>query len=208
MAASPNPAARATGAAAGRGLLLIVVAVAIGLLLLRATVDEPDAVEASPGDQTETTTTPPDGTDTTGDPGTTLPDGGDEGAASTVPGDGSETPATTALPTDVRDPSAVLVQVVNAKTGVNGAAGRITDSLDALGYLTAEPTNTIDAELADSIIHYEPGYLAEANKLAGELNFAIENVVQPMPPDPASVVQTFENPNILILLGVNQAPAG
>jgi len=205
MAAPTNPAARATGAAAGRGLLLIVVAVAIGLLLLRATVDEPDAVEAAPGTDTTAGTTVPGAE---GEPDTTEP------TDTTEPPDG-EAPVTeapgetvTTLPVDVRDPAEVLVQVVNAKTGVNGAAGRLTDQLEALGYVAAEPTNTIEEVLQDSLIYYEPGYLAEANKLATELNFAIQDVVQPLPSDPASIVDSFESPNVLVMLGVNQATAG
>ncbi len=201
MAASPHSAGRASGGAAARGLVIVAVAVVIGLLLLRTTVDDPveagtEAVETATVTETEVET-PTDGDETTNPDPATDPDGTDP-----------ET-AVDPTPVDVRPTEEVNVQVANAGTGVAGAAGRVTDTFQTLGYVTGTPTNTLDLDLpGDSVVHFESGYLAEATIVAQELGLG-PDAVQPLPTaDPASLVDSYENPNILILLGANQAPAG
>ncbi|MEM8905234.1 MAG: LytR C-terminal domain-containing protein [Actinomycetota bacterium] len=208
---------RPGSAAAGRGLLLVLVALVIGVLLLGQVDDAGDGEEvaaAGEGDVTETTggdaaegdaTDGGETTDVTSAPsidpetGETLPEG------ETVVTD----PPVTELPVspEVRPAPEVTVVVVNGNTGVNGAAGRLSDQILPFGYAQVDPTNATDAvgQVATSLIHYEAGFAAEANKLAGELGWVIESV-QPMPEPPP--VEALNGANLLVLLGTDNATAG
>lgn len=200
-----GPSARNT-AAAGRGLVLVVVAVAIGLLLLRQVDSGDDGTEvaAGPDDTAAETTEVPA---TTLPPDLTVPDG-TEVPATTAPAGGGETtaPPTTADPgLEMRDRSLITVLVANGNTGVNGAAGRLTETVGSVGYVTAEATNTNDGQtLQTSVIRYEAGYAAEANRLAEDLGWpANDEVVQPMGDAPP--VDALDGANLLVLLGVDRA---
>ncbi|MEO1061028.1 MAG: LytR C-terminal domain-containing protein [Actinomycetota bacterium] len=202
---------RAGNAAAGRGLLLVLVALVIGVLLL-SQVDgdgDVDAVAADDGStSTETTEGGTDGgeggegTETTDDVPSIDPETGDTIPADQVPD--TEAPVVTEPPLAVRDPSEVTVLVVNGGTGIQGAAGRLSDQIQPFGYLQADPTNATDAvgQVAVSQIYYEAGWAAEANKLAGELGWPIESV-QPMPEPPP--VDALDGANLLVLLGTDNA---
>ncbi len=206
---------RAGSAAAGRGLLLVLVALVIGVLLL-SQVDgdgDVDAVAADDGssatDSTDPTTDSTDGGDqapeTTGAP-SIAPETGETIPAGTP---STEAPVVTEPPVspDVRPAPEVTVVVVNGNTGVNGAAGRLSDQLQPFGYVQVDPTNATDAvgQVTVSQVHYEAGFAAEANKLAGELGWPIESV-QPMPEPPP--VESLDGANLLVLLGTDNASAG
>lgn len=66
-----------------------------------------------------------------------------------------------------------IVKVANA-SGVNGAAGELTDAFAALGFTTAGPTNAagIDEDLAESKIYVIAGseaVAASVSRLMGDL---------------------------------------
>lgn len=212
---------RAGNAAAGRGLLLVLVALVIGVLLL-SQVDSDGDVDAVAAGDGSTVTDP--GTDETGGDGTGETDGTD-GTETTDPGPSidpetgetipagqtpeTEAPVVTDPPVQVeaRPATEVTVIVVNGNTGINGAAGRLSDQLQPFGYVQLDPTNATDAvgQVAVSQIYHEAGFLAEGNKLAGELGWPIESV-QPMPEPPP--VDALDGANLLVLLGTDNASAG
>ncbi len=208
---------RAGNAAAGRGLLLVLVALVIGVLLL-SQVDgdgDVDAVEAGDSDGTVATDSTDPATDETGGEGTdTTPDQPsiDPETGETIPE--GQTPATDSVvvteppvQVDSRPATEVTVVVVNGNTGINGAAGRLSDQLQPFGYVQLDPTNATDAvgQVAVSQIYHEAGFAAEGNKLAEELGWPIESV-QPMPEPPP--VESLDGANLLVLLGTDNATAG
>lgn len=205
MAGRMGPA-QTTGAAAGRGLALVAIAVVIGLLLLSqvdstgdvATADPPATTAAADG---STDTTP--AVDET--PAETTPVVAD-GTADTTP---AEEPATTEAVAvlEARPQNEVKVLVANAKTGVNGAAGNLSNQVQPFGYIMGEPTNTIELAADTSFILYQAGYAVEANRLAGELGWPVDaTTVQPLAePSP---VESLDGANLLIILGTDRASAG
>lgn len=196
-----------------RGAVLVVVIVLIGVLVLDQGLDD---ATIDPSDLATTTTAPPAGGDdgggddgavaddgATGDDGSTADDGsatdagsadgGDDSAA----GDGSGTTTTTVPPaTQVTSPpNEVAVLVLNAGSGVNGAAGTLTTNLAALGYATLPAAN--GPEQSRSFVYYEPGFQADAEAIAVALE-APDGSVAPMPsPEPADL----QGADILILIG-------
>lgn len=119
------------------------------------------------------------------------------------PAQTTETTATT-TPTTVaaRAPAEVKVLVANG-SGVNGAAGSQTEELEALGYVTANPT---DAErVTATVVYFTEGYQAEAAELAAAIG-AQATAVTPLPtPAPVSDMQLS---NLLVVLGPDLATAG
>lgn len=159
---------RSAGNAAVRGALLIAVAVVLGLLLLSATDDnDPFSGDTASRERAATTTT-----------STTTP--------------GADDPA--ALP-DPRPPAEVKVLVANG-SGVNGAASRWSEQLQARGYNVLSATDTREPATAPAIFYAE-GFQAEANVLAGELGLP-SSAVQPVP-TPSPVDDTREA-NLLVVL--------
>ena len=66
----------------------------------------------------------------------------------------------------IRDPSEVVVVVLNA-VGVPGLAANVSSGLEELGYQMLEPGN-YEPELSQSLILYSEGFEAEAFELAAE----------------------------------------
>ena len=78
--------------------------------------------------------------------------------------------STTLPPTTTTEPLVVaggIVKVANA-SGVDGAAGQVTDALTALGFTTTGPTNAagIDEDLAESKIYVIAGSEAVAESVS------------------------------------------
>lgn len=124
--------------------------------------------------------------------------------ADDAPADSSADSTTTSSTTTTapRAPAEVKVLVANG-SGVNGAAGSQTEELEALGYVTANPT---DAErVTSSVVYFTEGYQAEAQVLAEAIG-AAEGAVTPLPtPAPVSDMQLS---NVLVVLGPDLATPG
>lgn len=190
---------RSSSAAAIRGLLLVLVAAAIGVLLLRS----------SNGDD-ETVTTP----DQTQQPGATVPTAT---SSTTLPGNSTATTVPVTIPTTTapstsdntiegfqpRSPSEVSVQVSNS-TSVRGAAGRITDRLKGLGFITLTPTDLRGTPLDRTRVHYQPGSLLEAQNIAEVLGLDRQNDVFKMFED-LSAISAYEMPEVFLAVGTDLA---
>ena len=111
----------------------------------------------------------------------------------------SSTTSTTAAP---RPPADVKVLVANG-SGVNGAAGAQTTELEALGYVTASPT---DAErVTATVVYFTDTYQPEAEALATAIG-ADPAAVAPLP-TPAPVGDT-QLSNLIVVLGPDLATSG
>jgi len=170
----PQPEVPTQGSAA-RGAILVVVALVIGILLLR--------------DEDSATTQVAVGSDTSADV--------DEGADDEATDDGGDTTATSTTTTSAatRPPSEVKVLVANG-SGVDGAAGGATDTLEALGYVTATPANA--ERVPSTIVYFTSGFEAEAAALAEALG-ADASAVTEMPA--VAPVDDLQLSNILVVLG-------
>jgi hypothetical protein len=169
-----RPGGGAGGPVAGRGILLVAGIAALGVLLLWRALDNP-----APGDTVVA------GTTTTVAETTTL-----------VP------PGTTTTTLTTVDPAAVKVIVANA-AGVQGAAGRMTDSLKAKNYVTLSPTTAQQKDLATTAVYYVDGNQAAAQQVATDIG-APATAVQLIPvPPPAGV--DIKDAVVLVLLGQDLA---
>jgi hypothetical protein len=163
--------------AAGRGAAVLVVAVVIGILLL-------NKVDDSPGRQVSA-----------GDEG----GNGTEETTTTVP-----EPVTTTVP--VRMPREVKVLSANG-TKVNGAAGRIRDTLKAAGYNVLSPIET-KQPVETSVVFFTPGFDREAQVVAQALKLPPTSV-QPLPGPDALPVSDLRGANVVAVVGPELArPAG
>lgn len=165
----------AGGPVAGRGILLVAVIAALGVLLLWRALDNP-----APGD-----TVVAGATTTVAETTTTL-----------VP---PETTTTTPAPVD---PAAVKVIVANA-AGVQGAAGRMTDSLKAKNYVTLSPTTAQQKDLAKTVVYYVDGNQAAAQQVATDIGAPATAVQLITVPPPAGV--DIKDAVVLVLLGQDLA---
>lgn len=159
-----------------RGAVLVVIALVIGIVLLRDS-------SSTPEQQVIGSTATEDG------------GGGD------VDGEGdadSSTTTTTTAPPLLR--SEVKVLVANG-SGVNGAAGRQTDELEALGYVTGTPTNA--ERVPATIVHFATGFQAEAEVLATDIG---ATNVQAMPA--VAPVDDLQNAMLLVIVGPDLASGG
>lgn len=118
-----------------------------------------------------------------------------ESADSTTTSSSSTTP-------EPRATSEVKVLVANG-SGVNGAAGATTTDLEALGYVTASPT---DAErVTATVVYFTEGYQPEAEVLAESIG-AGPDAVMPLPtPAPVGDMQLS---NLLVVIGPDLASGG
>ena len=169
------PTGPARGASPVRGVVLVAVAVILGFFLLRAIDDTGGGPTV--GDETAATT------------------GDDAGTGETPAATEPETPA-------ARPPGEVVVLVANA-SGVSGAAGGQTTSIQGGGYQTLEATNAAET-VATTVVHPVAGYEAEAAALAAQIGAPPESV-QPMPEPPPVDLATA---NVLVLLGTDLAGGG
>ncbi len=107
---------------------------------------------------------------------------------------------TPTVPADLgRSPSQVRVQVANG-SGLDGVAGRLTQTLAGAGYTTGEPTNA-SSPVQSSTLFYEPGYEGDAAAVLGQFGLADVVATQPMPDPPPGVDYLDPNVNILIVVG-------
>lgn len=167
-----------------RGVILVVIGIIIGVVILASTVDEADDTDSA------TTTTAADGAAST--TSTT--------AAAAVPQPVGPTATTqpVVISPQPHSPSEVRVQVANA-TDISGAAGRLTNELTVAGYIGLPAINA-PAEvtpLSQSIIYYEPNYLADANQIASLLG-ATPNQVLPLPV-PSPIVT--DSAHVIVVIG-------
>lgn len=198
--------ARSAGGAATRGIILIVVAVLVGVVLIATAVDDTNQITAAgPGTTAPPATAAPTDTSptTAGDPSAPATTAATPATtAAAAPTDtGAATPTTTAGAVfEPRPNSVVSVQVANT-TRVGGAAGRMTDTLKAQGYVTLTAVTDTGGVQAITKIHHVGGYLLEAQKMAGLLSLDPEASVFSMPSNPGATISDYAEPNILVLLG-------
>lgn len=98
---------------------------------------------------------------------------------------------TTSTTVPVRAPGEVRVVVLNS-VGIDGAAGRMTERLEAAGYQTLVADN-YEPEQDPSRIWYREGFSAEANQL---LDFLDGAVVEPLPDETLA-----EGADVIVVLG-------
>lgn len=168
----PQPPSTPGQGSVARGVVLVAVAVVIGLLLLRDDDGSPTQVAVGSDTAAEV------------DDGSAPPDAADDPAQTTT--------STTLAP---RDPAEVKVLVANG-SGTNGAAGGTTDALEALGYVTATPSNA--ERVASTVVYYTTGFQAEAEALAAAIGAPPESVT-PMPA--VAPVDDLQLANVLVHLG-------
>lgn len=198
MSVEPRP--NNTGAAI-RGVLLVLVAVVIGILLLQSSSDDDPAdaqVDTEPGDSipadTPTDTTAAVSAVTSTSQATT---------ATIAPPDPTTTTAPAVQGFTPRPASEVTVQVANS-TRVSGAAGRLTDRLKALNYVTGSPTNMSGVPLDTTRVFYQSGSLLEAQRVAEVLELDRDEDVAKIFTDTSSI-SNFETPDVLVALGLDLA---
>ncbi len=182
---------KSAGASAIRGILVIAAAVVVGVLLMGRGLSDTN-IEAAAAEKTETT----------------LPESGAEGdggeGETTIPPTTEPTSTTEAPPAEpeLRDPSMVAALVLNAAEGKPGIAGRGTDVLKPLGYVTLKPENaTVDGPTA---ILFAEGYAAEAAAVAEAFSLDPTTFVKPL--DPANPpVEDTQAANVIVIIGVDGA---
>jgi hypothetical protein len=165
-----------------RGAVLIAIAVVLGFVLLA--YGFPDA----------------DDTVSTADDGSIVDETADQG-------DGvGPSVATTAPPTTAgaaRAPGEVTVLVANG-SGVSGAAQAFTDTLNADGYVTAEPANADRKDYTTTVTYYVGEEQAEAAAVATALGLDPASV-QPMPDPPPTADGDLRNSTVLVIVGTDNA---
>jgi hypothetical protein len=175
-----------------KGGILVFVALVLGtVLLLQGTGTDVEIASPDSGE---------DGTDDgEGTPGTTEPsDDGPDGTTAT-------TGATTTTASEARAPEEVTVLVANG-SGIPGAAGLFGDTLEAQGYIIAEPDNT-PTPVSTSSVYYIPGFEAEARALASTagLDVDAEGVVAEVPEPVPTLDASMGAANLLVILGPDLA---
>jgi hypothetical protein len=166
-----------------RGAVLIAVAVVLGFVLLAYGFPDSD----------DTTSTATDGS---------IPADGTTDTAI----DGDDTTGTTAPPTTAsaaRPPAEVTVLVANG-SGVPGAASDFTGTLNADGYVTAEPANADRKDYTTTTVYYVGEEQAEAAAVATALGLD-PSAVQPMPDPPPTEDGDLRNSTVLVIIGTDQA---
>lgn len=114
-------------ASSARGALLVVAAVIVGVVLLQVV-----------GNDDTDTAKPPNPTNATASSSTTAPDG-----ETTTPTDDGTNPE--------KDPSKLVVQVLNGR-GVQGVAGQMTDALREQGYTSILDPADADPRTGDVVM--------------------------------------------------------
>jgi len=163
-----------------RGVVLVGVAVVIGMILLAAGLDDSAPVSVRASD---------DSSDSTA-----ADDSGDDSTVDTVPS------------VDTVNPADVPVVVANG-SGLEGAAGAVTEQLSALGY---EPGAAVDVSadagetLLDTVYYITAptSFEAQALKVAEDLGLGPDAVMAMPVPPPADIGLA----GVLVVLG--SQPAG
>ena len=172
-----------------RGIVLVGVAVVIGLILLSSGLDDTGPITVDAGD--------------------------DGGGGNVAPAEDEDT--TDTVPVDAAfDPLDVPVVVANG-SGVSGAAGAVTEQLQAAGYNPGAGINTNipTSETALDTVYFitEPeSFEAQARQVAEDLQLPAESVV-PMPANLPVAPEDLGLAAVLVVLGSSPgglatAPAG
>ena len=132
------------------------------------------------------------------DEGVPDPNGNDEDAPDPTVDNGENGPEP--LLPEARPPEEIGVYVRNG-SGVGGAAGRVTNHLVALNYVTRSPDNTPE-RIDETTIFYEEGWRAEALQVAEELN--VDSDIIERLPVPAPHDTEMGGTQILIILGEDE----
>lgn len=178
-----------------RGVLLVVIGIVIGIIVLASTLeDADDEPEISTGGGTTTTTAAPDTaptaipTQTTAQVDTTTP------PAAPITAAPPTIPDPTTLP-----PERVHVQVFNG-TDTQGAAGRMTDTLNSSSYLTLPPQNAPEGGQYDtsSIYFTTSDYVANAGHVASLLGVTNPGVIKQWPNPPRFA---HDGAHIIVVIG-------
>ena len=115
-------------------------------------------------------------------------------------------PVTTVAPTTV--PTTVPLVTEGAKlivanaSGINGAAGRMTDALAAAGFSTGDATNSTDGQLAASKVYYDPANpdaLAVANSVRAALGGGSIEVLEMGTPAPVESGEVGDSSIVLAM---------
>jgi hypothetical protein len=126
--------------------------------------------------------------------------GGDSGANGESPDtSGDDTTSSTAA---LRPPAQVKVVVANA-SGVDGAAGSVTTTLQQGGYATGTATDA-PATVATTAVYFVSGFDREAQAVATAIG-GQPAIAQPMPTPPP--IADTQGANVLVVLGPDLAPS-
>ena len=115
--------------------------------------------------------------------------------ASTVP-----PTTTTTLPELVTDGAKVIV--ANA-SGINGAAGRMTDALAIAGFSTGEATNSIEGQLPTTKVYFDPEN-PDAEAVANSVRIALGGgAIQVLPMETPAPVESGEvgDASVVVAMG-------
>lgn len=99
---------------------------------------------------------------------------------------------------NLRPVSQILVRVANGTDSAE-ASEAATEVLAAGGYQTLPPRDA--ATVADTLVWYTDGFKAEAERLAGTLDVALQNVL----PVPSSSEVEIGEAHIVVLIGTNSS---
>lgn len=103
----------------------------------------------------------------------------------------------------VRDGATVIV--ANASR-VNGAAGRMSERLAAVGYTTGEPTNSTAGQLEATVVYYDPANTSAqvvAESVRSDLGG--DPVTVEAIPDPAPIEGAMGDATVLVMMGNDTA---
>lgn len=181
--------------------IALVVSVAVGILVLEACSD-------SPSTNDDTTTAVEGGgssTDGATDPGSSNgpdTDAGTDPAATDEPTTTTEPPTTTTTLAVITKNA--VVKVANA-AGVPGAAGRFTQTLQAVGYPVADPTDAAGYEIRLDVskVYYRDNAAKAGKRLAALMG--VEAFPMPTPVPILEANAALGDATIVVMLGKDLA---
>ena len=112
-------------------------------------------------------------------------------------------PATTTLPALVLVTDGATIVVANA-SGVDGAAGRMTDALEEAGFAAADATNSSEGPLSTTKIYYAPDDAAAkavADSVREALGAGDIEVLELTVPAPLSDPDSIGEASVLVAIG-------
>ena len=116
-------------------------------------------------------------------------------------------PTTTTLPPLVLVTDGATIVVANA-SGVDGAAGRMTNALEVVGFTAADATNSSEGPLATTKVYYDPD-VAEAQAVAESLREALGGgdieVLELTVPAPLTDPDSIGDASVLLAMGNDTA---